>query len=602
MEETLALNIRAILKRYHYSFLEAVFFVLVSNFFTLANPFFFRQAVMAMDPQSGIAEGLFYHFLLFIFGQYYTSIWVWAILLLTIALFAAYFKYKMRICFIAISREAECSLRGEVFKRVQEQSGAFYDRYDIGELLSRLTNDISIYRDVLGPGIMYPIYGITLVIPGVIALMTISKPMALLSLLPIIFIPIINRGIRKVMYSLSLAIQRQLGSLSGMVQEMYSGIRIVKGYGIEGATAERFNAGALNLAVDTMKLSNLQGLLYPFFALLTKVTTVLLVLLAGAIILQGWSTLSTADFVSFMWIQSYIYIPILMLGWVLPVYQRGRAAYDRVLQVYKEPIEVKDSIKSDLSIPDRADIIFSHLYFTYPGESKQALIDINFTIKGGSFVGITGAVGAGKTTLFKLIDREYEVPRGMITIGGKDVHDYPLSAFHQQIVTVEQTPFLFSKSIEDNVMIGRMSATKEDVERAARYADLHDTVAGFPEKYDTLVGERGVTLSGGQKQRVAIARAFLVDRSILLLDDLFSAVDTSTERQIFESLIENFQGRTVLLITHRASILNKMDRVIVMKDGAVIEDGTPETLKKTRGHFWALLELQNLGLEEGGIE
>jgi ATP-binding cassette subfamily B protein len=219
---------------------------------------------------------------------------------------------------------------------------------------------------------------------------------------------------------------------------------------------------------------------------------------------------------------------------------------------------------------------------------------LTFNIKGGSFVGITGPIGSGKSTLFRLLSREYEIPRGMIYIGGKDIHDYPLEAFSKSMVTVEQIPFLFSKTIAENVMFGRDSASQAEIELVSRHADLHETVMEFPQQYDTVVGERGVTLSGGQKQRIVMARAFLVNRSILLLDDIFSAVDMGTERRIFDRMKSNFEGRTVLLITHRVSILEQLDRVIYMQDGKIVEDGSPAQLVQKKGYYAALHDLQSI--------
>ena len=334
--------------------------------------------------------------------------------------------------------------------------------------------------------------------------------------------------------------------------------------------------------------------MFPFFTLLTKIITIILVMMTGLIIFKAWATLNAADFVSFMWIQSYIFFPVLMLAWVLPMYARGRAAYDRLLEIYDEPVEVKNGITKKVSIPQQADIEFRNLTFKYPTGQKQVLKDFSLFIKSGSFVGITGAIGAGKTTIFRLLNREYEVAPGKIFIGGHDIHDYPLDAFGKEIVTVEQLPFLFSRTIADNVRFGREEAGIGEVEEVAKYADLHDTILGFPETYETLVGERGVTLSGGQRQRVAIARAFLVDRSILLLDDVFSAVDTKTEARIFEAMKSNFKNKTVLLITHRLSILEAMDRVIYMEEGTITEDGTPDELKERNGKYAALMALQRL--------
>ena len=500
----------------------------------------------------------------------------------------------MRFAFISISRDAEKDLRSKLYARIQNQSMAFYDRHGTGELLSRLTNDISAYRDVLGPGLMYPLFFLTIVFPGFIVLFSLSSTLATVSLVPLFVIPILNYFMRNPIYKASHQAQKGLADLSNLTQEHYSGIKIIKGYGIEPRLLEIFKELGRSLITINIKLNTYQGLLFPFFTALTKMITVLLVMVAGFIIFKGSRTLSTADFLSFMWIQSYIFAPILMLAWVMPIYARGRASYERLREIYEEPIDVKNEGATKSQLPQKADIYFDHLTFYYPGAQRAVLNDFNLHIKSGTFVGITGPVGSGKTTLFKLLNREYEIPRGKINIGGNDIHDYPLEAFGKEIVTVEQLPFLFSRTIADNVRFGKEEAELDEVQLVAKYADLHETVQDFPEQYETLIGERGVTLSGGQKQRVAIARAFLVNRSILLLDDVFSAVDTRTESHIFEAIRTNFKDKTVILITHRLSILEMMNRVIYIEDGKVIEDGTPKELIHLNGKYAAMAELQRL--------
>lgn len=589
MKQSLWLDLQDVLYRYRWRFFKATLTLFVSNLLLVINPLIFRQALTAIEMSKNSQDNWWSRLL----GSNYNSLWFWVCLLLGIALFSAYCKYLMRIGFISISREAECRLREKLFKRIDVQSKLFFDHHPVGDLLSRLTNDISVYRDVLGPGIMYPIYFATLVIPGFIALFVIASPLACVALIPVFIIPAVNGFIRSRIYATSMSVQRLLSSISAMVQEHFSGIEIVKCYGMDARLSVEFDRLAKKLAEENILLATQQGLLYPFFALVTKVTTLLLVLLAGALIIKGWGELTTADFISFMWLQSYIYIPILMMGWVLPVYERGRASYDHLLEIYEEPIAVMDEGDISLKIPENADIEIRHLTFRYPQTERVVLDDINLHIKAGEFVGLTGPVGSGKSTLFKLLNRDYEVPRRMIAIGGSDVHDYSLSEIHRAVVVVEQIPFLFSKSIAENVAFGLQQATQQQIEIVSEYADLHETVLGFPEQYATVIGERGITLSGGQKQRVVIARALLVQGSIFLFDDIFSAVDTATEHKIFKMIKEQCKNKTVLLTTHRTSILNQLDRVIIFDGGKVIEDGPPQELLAENGYYRALSELQN---------
>lgn len=598
MEKSLYESLKKVLKQYRHRFFLGFLMLLVSNFLLIFNPLVFRQAVMAVDPNSPVEGGMLHDFFWWLWGSQTGSVWVWAPTLFVIAAISAYLKYQMRVTFITVSRDVEVEVRSKLFSRIQNQSMAFFDNHGIGELLSRLTNDVSAYRDVLGPGIMYPLFFLTLVLPGLAALFFISAQLAAIATIPMIIIPIVNFAIRGRLYVLSKKVQVSLADMSNMVQEHYSSIRTIKSYVIENTLFKKFTDLSRTFLQLNLQLATVQGSLFPFFTFLTKVITVILVMFSGFVIYKGWGELSVADFVSFMWIQSYIFFPVLMLGWLIPVFERGRAAYDRLLEIYEEPIEVMNRIASELRIPAGSGLVFRDLTFTYPQQEAPALSHFSLEIEGGEFVGITGPVGAGKSTLFKLLNREYEIPEGMIEIGGKDIHQYPLSAFHMEMVTVEQVPFLFSKSIEENVKFGRREATREQIEEVARFADFHETVLDFPEQYHTLVGERGVTLSGGQKQRLAMARAFLVDRSILLLDDIFSAVDSDTESRIFQSMKRHFKGKTVLLITHRVSILEQMDRVIYISEGHVAEDGTPKELMEIGGQYAALVELQGMDRNE----
>ncbi|MEX1013355.1 MAG: ABC transporter ATP-binding protein [Waddliaceae bacterium] len=587
MEKSLFYNLRRILIQYRAPFFRAVLMMALANALLVANSLIFRQAVAQFDPSA--ASPFSY--------QLANSLSLWVLAMLIVAIASALLKYYMRIAFLYVSREEEKQIRGILFDRIQKQSMAFFDRHGVGDLLSRLTNDVSVYREVLGPGLMYPLFFVTLVVPGMMALFWISAPLATVALLPLFLIPVVNLLTRKRLYDMSLYVQNLLGELSNMVQEHFSSIRVIKAYATEEPLYNKFSKKSEDLASQQFWLMGLQGTLFPFLAFLTKLTTAVLVLMAAYANFRAWETLSTADFLTFMWIQSYIFLPVLMLGWVIPVYQRGRAAYQRLYDLFEEPIEVQDLSQKELHIKGSSSIEIKNLNFTYPTRHTPVLVDLNLSIEGGSFVGITGPVGSGKSTLFRLLMREYEVSHGMIEIGGNEIHEYPLSAFREAIVTVEQIPFIFSRTIEENIRFGNEKATTAEIETVLNLADLHETVLDFPFQYQTVVGERGVTLSGGQIQRLAMARAFLVDRSILLLDDVFSAVDSKTEQKIFSAIKRNFIGKTVLIITHRLSVLEQMDRIVYMLDGRVVESGSPQELNKRNGHYRAMIDLHEMGIE-----
>lgn len=515
--------------------------------------------------------------------------------LILIAFISAYLRYVMRLTFVKVSRKEEREMRAKIYKKISSQTMAFFDRHGIGELTSRLSSDISSYRDVLGPGLLFPVYFITTVIPGMIALFWLAPKLAWIALIPLIAIPLINKVLRGTVFHLSSRFQALLAEMSNFVQETFSGIRIVKGYHAEDSLLNKFYKYCDRFIGLNVSIMSFQGLTAPFLTMITRLTTTLIVIVAGYLILSGYEIISIADFVAFMWIQSYIYFPVLILGFVMPLYQQGRASYDRIKNLYEEPIDIEEGDKED-KIPFQADIEFKDLVFIYPHQETPQINGLNLKLKGGRFIGLTGPSGGGKSTLFKLLNREYEIPRGMIRIGGKDIHDYPLESFYQDIVTVEQIPFLFSKTIKENVGFANESASEEDIIKASSLADLHETVLSFEEGYNTLVGEKGIMLSGGQKQRVAIARAFLVEKSIILLDDIFSALDTETESKIFRALKENFDKKTVIISTQRVSTLEKLDEIVVLSKGKVVEQGSPQALIEKGGYFKAMKELDNLSV------
>ncbi|MBA3723108.1 MAG: ABC transporter ATP-binding protein [Parachlamydiaceae bacterium] len=600
MKKNLFSNLLQIISQYRLRLIIATIMIFISNGLLILNPLIFRQALIAVSPQEHPEHTIVNNFFSNFLGNYYSSAIAWTLILLAIAIISAAFKYYMRLIFFAIGREVEMNLREKLFARIQEQSKAFFDRHTVGDLLSRLSNDLTAYRDLLGPGMMFPMFFLSLVIPAIIALFYISPIMTVISIIPIFGVFVVSLWMNKPMLHVSQAVQKMLAEMSTMAHEHFSGIKLIKSYGIEKIMYRLFEGLCSTFNKLNIRFATLQGMFFPALSLIIKIATLAVVIVAGLVILLNWGhQISLADFLSFVWIQSYIFNPLLMFAWVMPMYQRAKASYARLVEVYEEPKEIVEAAHPLKHIPKNANIEFRYLNFSYPTQPRQILKNINLKIDGGSFVGITGPIGSGKTTIFRLLNREYEIPHGTILIGEHDIHQYSLSAFHQQIVTVEQLPFLFSKTIGENIKFGRQDAEMEDIENAARQADLHEDVLEFPLQYDTVVGERGVSLSGGQKQRMAIARAFLVNRSILLLDDIFSAVDAETAKTIFCSLKEKFIGKTVLIITHRVSVLDQMDRVIYMKEGQIVEDGKPEELVKKKGLFSALVDLQNI--QEGKL-
>jgi ATP-binding cassette subfamily B protein len=563
MEKTLWQNLLSVVGFYRKRFTLATLMLLLANLLTLANPLLVRHALE--NPG--------------------TAPWKWALALLAIAFSSSLFRYRMRVEFSLVAKEVEQKARLHLFDRLQQQSRAFHDRHSVGELIERLSSDMGAYRDVVGPGLLFPVFLLTMILPGLFALAYISLPLALLTALSMIFIPLINLTFRKQIYKGAMRVQEQLAKMGKFVQEVFSGIRIVKSYVVEETLIRQFEKECADLLGMNFKLSSLQGIFFPLL------TTVIRAVTLGIVLLAGLFFLSPADFVSFMWIQSYIFFPLLILGWVIPIWQHGRAAYDRIYQILDEPIEVEGGTHPH-KIPKKPSIEITGLTFAYP-QNPPLYQGLNLHIEGGTITALTGPAGGGKSTLFKLLSRDYEIPRGMIAIAGKDIHDYPLDSFWEEVITVDQIPFLFSKTIRENVRFAKRDATDEEVIGVSDLAALHDEVIGFEKGYDTVIGEKGIGLSGGQKSRLAIARAFLVDRNLLLLDDIFASLDEATADKIFNSLRAQFKGKTVVLTTSKAKLLEKMDKVVVIKGGKIIEEGSPETLFQKSSILKELKELED---------
>jgi ATP-binding cassette subfamily B multidrug efflux pump len=582
MEKTLLLNVFSTAKRHWRRYFVSVLLAAIANILLIINPLVLRSAITSLQ------QSYSWH-----------SLTGWVFLMLCIAGGATFFQFKMRFGFISLSREVEEKMRLELFTKLQSQTPAFYDRHPIGGLMSRMTNDLENYRSVLGPGIIYPIYFITLVGPAMVAMAYISPSLTLIAAIPILLLPVGMTLLRSMTYETSMAVQRSLATMSTVVHEHYSGMRIVKGYGMEKGALARFFALCHHYLKVSIRLAFINGILFPILTLVTKLVTVFLVIAAGYVISHSWNVLSPADFASFMWIQSFVFLPVMMLGWAFPIYVHGSAAYARLVEIYDQPIEVQQSSNPLESISSKAPISFHGLTFSFPKAASPALLNIKLSLSPGEFVGITGPVGSGKTTLLRLLMREYEISHGLISIGDRDIHDYSHDALRDHFAYVEQHPFLFSTTLRENLLYGNPHATDEELYEALVAADLQKDIDTFPQGYDTVIGERGVNLSGGQKQRLALARAFLSQRPVLLLDDVFSSVDAETERHIFAKMRAMFSQHTIVLITHRVAILHQMDRVVTILQGQIAEEGTPQQLLARRGFYNTLYELQHLNHGEG---
>jgi ATP-binding cassette subfamily B protein len=521
------------------------------------------------------------------FGAVWRVVW----LMIGLALASGLCRFGMRKLLIDLSRIGERDFRNDIFRHLLQLSPSYYDRTMTGDLVTRLSSDMDAVRMVMGPGLMY-LCQTLITIPGVVVLMWIvDPPLTLVAMVPLVLVPMITFAFANEMHSRSRAVQDQMSTLSTMVQETLSGQRVVKSFNRESAEWSKFDRINEEYVRRGLRFALIFATFFPLlhavvgFGLLATIWMGGLRLISGAI---GYGDLAAV----FLWI-FVLYWPLISLGWVLSLLQRGAASMDRIGEVLAERADV---IGGEISEPLRGEIEFRDLTFRYPRSEKPVLDRVSIKIPRGKTLGIVGLTGSGKSTLAGLLARFYPVERGHVLIDGHDINDLPINHVRDHFGYVGQEPFLFSETIEENVRLGKAEASREEVVAAAKIAQLDDQVEGFPHGYDTMLGERGINLSGGQRQRTAIARAVLLNPPILVLDDALSAVDTDTEERILQGLRGIMAERTSLIIAHRISTVMHADEIIVIDGGRIAERGTHAELV-TRGSIYADLHRRQL-LEE----
>jgi ATP-binding cassette subfamily B multidrug efflux pump len=501
-----------------------------------------------------------------------------------LSIFIAIFRYFWRIYVMGNARKLEYTLRNMLFQHLQSLSTEFFNRHKTGELMAHATNDIHAVRMALGPGIVNSVDALFLTTVIIIMMAkTINWRLTIIALLPLPFMVGVVVGFGRIIHGRFRAVQEAFALLTDRVQENFSGIRVVKGFAQEKAQIERFEeVNELNVTKN-MKLVRVWGLFFPLTMYLSALSFTIVLGYGGIMVING--RISLGDFVAFNSYLGMLTWPVMAIGWVMNMIQRGKASMDRLNAIFDERPEVYD--EEDVLPIDtiEGNIEFKGLTFTYPGADEPVLEDISLDIKAGEVVGILGRTGSGKTTLLNLLVRLYNVERGMLFIDGHDIRQIPLEVLRESIGYVPQDNFLFSTTIRVNVDFADTGSSLEKVEEYTKIAQVYDNIIEFPQGFDTLVGERGVTLSGGQKQRIAIARALIKDPRILILDDSLSAVDTETEEAILQNLKTVLSGRTSIIVSHRISTLQAADKIIVLEDGRVTKIGSHEELVEEEGLY-----------------
>ena len=555
--------------------------VVVSTAITSVIPWFLRNGIDAMRAGAPFSNSLT------VAGE-----------IIAIAIFAGFLRYGMREILNSVSRRIEYDLRNDLFIHLEKLDASFFGRARTGDIMARLTNDLGAVRMAAGPAIMYLMNTIAGALFALFFMLRIDVKLTVLALLPMIGLPAITAYLGKAVHKRFESVQEHFSTLTTHAQENLSGTRIVRAYRQENAEIERFASLNDEYLRRNMSLARLYGTMFPTFALLAGMAAVVVLGVGGTLALHG--TISVGSFVAFGLYLNLLTWPLIALGWVINLFQRGSASMLRL-------VEILDA-QPGLSDPDAADVIhlpattggrsieFRNVSFHFPvaeGETPRwVLRDVSFTVPKGATLGVVGSTGSGKTALMDLIPRLYDAQEGEILIDGVPIKRIPLQELRAAIGFVPQESLLFSDTIGANLSYG--ANDPEGVEWAAQTAQLSDTIKSFPSGYDTMLGERGINLSGGQKQRASLARALARRPSIVLLDDALSAVDTHTEAEILRALREALTSRTAVIASHRVSAIRDATWIVVLDEGRVVEQGIHDQLMVAEGRYWALLRRQQL--------
>ncbi|NNK82776.1 MAG: ABC transporter ATP-binding protein [Flavobacteriaceae bacterium] len=498
------------------------------------------------------------------------------------ALIAGGFTFLMRQTIINVSRYVEYDLKNEIYNQYQRLSLNFYKTNRTGDLMSRISEDVSKVRMYFGPAIMYSINMITLFLVALFYMLNTAPKLTLYTIIPLPILSIAIYFLSKIIHKRSTVVQQYLSKLSTFTQESFSGVSVIKAYGIETQTNLQFKDLANAQREKHIELTKIQAFFFPLMLLLIGASNIIVIYVGGLQYINGEieSIGTIAEFIIYVNLLTW---PVAAIGWVTSLVQEAEASQKRINEFLKEEPDIKNNTNKTFDI--KGDIEFKNVGYKYIDTGIEALKDISFKINQGETLAIIGKTGSGKSTILDLIGRLYDVVSGEITIDQTQIEDINLKDLRTSIGYVPQDAFLFSDSIKNNIKFGALNATNQEVIEAAKNAVVHKNIIGFNKGYDTILGERGITLSGGQKQRVSIARAIINAPDILLLDDCLSAVDTETEEEILNNLKTVSEGKTTIIVSHRISSAKNADKIIVIEDGKVKQRGTHETLINIEGYY-----------------
>ena len=515
------------------------------------------------------------------------------LIIIGVALLSGFFTFLMRQTIIVTSRLIEFDLKNEIYQQYQRLSLNFYKKNRTGDLMNRISEDVSKVRMYVGPAIMYTMNMIVLFAVGFTQMLQVDKQLTMYTLIPFPLLSISIFVLSKVIHKRSTIVQQYLSKLTTFNQEFFSGINVVKSYGIEQSIIKDFDAISNESKEKNINLQKANALFFPLMILLIGISNLIVIYIGGLRYING--EIQSGVIIEFIMYVNILTWPVAVVGWVTSMVQQAEASQARINEFLNEVPEINNNNNNKTNISGK--ITFKNVSFTYDDTNITALKSINLDIKSGNTLAILGKTGSGKSTIIELITRLYDVTEGTILIDDKPITECNLNDVRAQIGFVPQDPFLFSDTIENNIKFGKEETNKEEIIAAAKNAVVHNNIIDFTNGYQTILGERGVTLSGGQKQRVSIARAIIKDPRILIFDDCLSAVDTETEEEILSNLKKISKNKTTFIISHRVSSAKNADKIIVLDSGEITQQGTHNQLIKTDGYYKELYEQQLLEKE-----
>lgn len=587
--------------RYKSLLLWGILTVVVSNIFGVYPPQVVRLAidwVADLVKVHGLQQG--FDSQMSFAGTVGVGLLLFGVIVVALALMRGLFLFFTRQTLIVLSRKIEHDMRRDIYEHYQKLPLSFYRKNSTGDLMARITEDINRVRNYLGPGVMYTINTLTLSVIVIATMLMVNVELTLYTIIPLPILSITIYYVETVVLKRSDKIQEQLSNLNSFTQEIFSGIRVVKAYTREKDFGANFAKESEEYKQRSMGMVKVNAMFFPVVMILIGISTVLTVWIGAEKVVDG--SLSLGNIAEFILYVNMLTWPIISIGWVSTLIQRAAASQIRINELLKQ--------QSDIAFPasgpaiETAALRFENVNFTYPHTGIQAIKDMSFEVKPGEKLGILGSTGSGKSTLCNLLPRLFDVDSGQIYLDGRPLQAYSMETLRESIGYAPQDVFLFSETVRENILFGKPEATQAELEEAARKASVYDNIVDFPKGFETVVGERGVTLSGGQKQRIALARAWVRQPQLLVLDDSLSAVDTRTEEAILSGLRkarEENPNMVVLMVSHRISTLQDSDRIIVMEDGRIIEEGTHQSLMDRDGYYAKIQRKQLIEAEMADV-